>query len=325
MKQQPGQLEEVGIVSTGYQQLPKERATGSFTHLNNSQINRSVSTNLMERLNGVVTGLTYSDITSSTVSNTSPLSRMVSIQIRGTSTLSPLVSVSPLIVLDNFPYEGNIRNINPNDIESITVLKDAAPASIWGARSGNGVVVITTKKGTNNSPISVDISSNITFRNKPNLYYDRNYLASKGYIEAESVLFNAGYFDAALNDNISYTPVSPVVELLNRIRSSSDQNEITKLNEQIDAFNQVDVRDDYERHVYQSSIAQQYSLGLRGGTNKMNYSFSAGFDKNPDNVIRNGFDRTTVNTTNSYKLLDQLELTARIIYTRSNTQLGNNT
>ncbi len=72
MKQQPGQLEEVGIVSTGYQQLPKERATGSFTHLNNSQINRSVSTNLMERLNGMVTGLTYSDITSSTVSNTSP-------------------------------------------------------------------------------------------------------------------------------------------------------------------------------------------------------------------------------------------------------------
>ncbi len=209
---------------------------------------------------------------------------MVGIQIRGTSTLSPLVSVSPLIVLDNFPYEGDIRNINPNDIESITVLKDAAAASIWGARSGNGVVVITTKKGTNNSPISVDISSNITFRNKPNLYYDRNYLASKGYIEAESVLFNAGYFDAALNDNISYTPVSPVVELLNRIRSSSDQNEITKLNEQIDAFNQVDVRDDYERHVYQSSIAQQYSLGLRGGTNKMNYSFSAGFDKNPDNV-----------------------------------------
>lgn len=324
LEQEPAQLEEVGIVSTGYQLIPKERATGSFIQLNNSQINRSVSTNLMERLNGMVTGLTYSDITSSTVSNTSPLARMVGIQIRGTSTLSPLVSVSPLIVLDNFPYEGDIKNINPNDIESITVLKDAAAASIWGARSGNGVIVITTKKGTNNSPISVDINSNVTFRNKPNLHYDRNFLASNGYIEAETALFNAGYFDAALSDNVSYTPVSPVVELLNRIRSSNDKIEIARLNEQINVYKQIDVRDDYKRHVYQNSIIQQYSVGLRGGTSKMNYSLSAGFDKNPDNIVRNGFDRITVNTTNSYRLLDRLEVTVGIMYTRSNTQLGNN-
>ncbi|WP_163024477.1 TonB-dependent receptor plug domain-containing protein, partial [Pseudomonas viridiflava] len=88
--------------------------------------------------------------------------------IRGISTLRGMRA--PLIVLDNFPYEGDIDNINPNDIESVTVLKDAAAASIWGARAGNGVVVITSKKAKFNSPLRVSFSGSFKVTDQPDLY-----------------------------------------------------------------------------------------------------------------------------------------------------------
>src|SRR5690606_19129101 len=91
------------------------------------------------------------------------------IQIRGLSTLSDEIA-KPLIVVDNFPYEGDITALNPNDVESITILKDAAASSIWGARAGNGVIVITTKKGKFSQPFRVNASANVTIAEKPNLF-----------------------------------------------------------------------------------------------------------------------------------------------------------
>src|SRR6185312_3009033 len=108
------------IVSTGYQQIPKERATGSFTMINNTLLNRSVSTDILSRLENVSNGLLFDRR-----SNGSPV-----LSIRGQSTI--LSDAAPLIVVDNFPYEGDITNLNPNDIENVTILKDAAAASIWG-------------------------------------------------------------------------------------------------------------------------------------------------------------------------------------------------
>ena len=128
-------LDEVMIVSTGYEQLPKERATGSFSQVDNALVNRRVSTDLLSRLEDVTSGLIFNR----NVEGVSDIS------IRGRSTI--FGNANPLIVIDNFPYDGDINSINPNDVESVTVLKDAAAASIWGARAGNGVIVITTKKG----------------------------------------------------------------------------------------------------------------------------------------------------------------------------------
>lgn len=132
-------LSEVVIVSTGYQSLPKERATGSFVQVDNSLVNRRVSTDLISRLEDVTSGLIF---------NRNVNGRTNDISIRGQSTL--FANTKPLIVIDNFPYDGDLNTINPNDVESITVLKDAAAASIWGARAGNGVIVITTRKGKDN-------------------------------------------------------------------------------------------------------------------------------------------------------------------------------
>lgn len=111
-------IEAVNI-ATGYQEISKERATGSYSHADNKLLNQQVGTNVLDRLSNMISGVTIDKGTSGTPQ----------LMIRGISTING--PKSPLIVVDNFPYEGDISNINPNMVESITVLKDASAASIW--------------------------------------------------------------------------------------------------------------------------------------------------------------------------------------------------
>nr|WP_067054250.1 SusC/RagA family TonB-linked outer membrane protein [Mucilaginibacter sp. L294] len=310
-------LQEVSVVNNGYQNLPKERSTGSFLQINNSLFNRSVSTNVLDRLNGITTGVAFRRVTPAIA--TSPTSKNTGITVRGVSTF--MSSTEPLIVLDNFPYEGEIANINPNDVESITILKDAAAASIWGARSGNGVIIITTKKGRKNQAMKINFNSNITIANKPDLSYDLGFLNSKDYIEAEQYLFNNGFFDSDLKNTTTRPIISPAVEIMAKLKAGTITAD--DANSQLDILRNIDVRNDYTKYVYQKAINQQYSLGLRGGTDKLTYSLSGGIDKDRSNLIRNGYNRISLNSLNTYSLTKNIELTAGINYSQ-NTTLRNN-
>lgn len=298
------QLEEV-VVNTGYQSLPKERATGSFETVDQELITRSVSTGILGRLEGV-SSLNFNNRSSGK-----------SLSIRGRSTI--MGNASPLIILDNFPYEGDINNINPNDIGSITFLKDAAAASIWGVRAANGVIVITSKKGKYNRPATLDFSANLTYGTKPDLFY-APMLGSADFIDLELYLFDKGYYNATLN-NARKPVVSPVVELLAQQRSGNLSPQ--DVAEQIEKLKHVDVRNDLEHYFYRPSFNQQYALGYSGGSNKYNYMLSAGWDKNQENLKRNGLDRLTLRSENNFNPLDGLYLQAGIIFTQINTQNNN--
>ena len=188
-------------VSTGYQRIPKERATGSFSVISNKVFNQQVSTDILSRLEAVANGLKVDRLSSVGSSKLS---------IRGLSSING--PKDPLIILDNFPYEGDITGINPNDVQDITLLKDAAAASIWGAKAGNGVIVITTKKGSYNQPISVEVAANMTIGEKPNLFYNKQ-ISSGDFIDAETFLFNNKYRFS--DTSASSRPVfSPVYEIL---------------------------------------------------------------------------------------------------------------
>lgn len=307
---------------TGYQQLPKERATGSFVMLGQAEINRSVTTDILSRMNNITSGMLTLTVDGSSKITTGPTTQSLGYSIRGVSTLQPvLVNTNPLIIVDNFPYEGDMRNINPNDVESITVLKDAAAASIWGTRSGNGVIVITTKKGAFNQKMRVEFSANLTVKGKPALKKAKGFLASSDYINIETDLFNRGYFDADIS-SAAKPVLSPVVELLAKKRAGQIGG--PEADAAINALRNVDVRNDLLDYVYQKAVNQQYALSLRGGVQKVRYSFSLGTDRNRDNLIRNGYHRTTFNSTIAFTPVKNLEVAVAANYSL-NKYLQNNT
>jgi TonB-linked SusC/RagA family outer membrane protein len=293
-------------VSTGYQEIPKERATGSFVKIDNATLNQQVGSNILDRLNNVTSGLLFNV----GKSGNSTLNR-TNISIRGLSTINgPL---DPIIVLDNFPYEGNINNINPNDIESITVLKDAAATSIYGTRGGNGVIVITTKKGRFNQSPKVEFNSNIIVTQSPDLY-SLPQMSVNDYIDVEQFAFNKGFFDNAINNTATRPALSPVVEILlkkrNGLMTSIDSAS------QINNLKSIDSRDQYNQHFYQDAIAQQYALNARGGTTNFAWLISGAYDRSVGN-LKNTNDKFNFRINNTFKPSKNIQLDLGVYYTNS--------
>jgi len=315
------ELEEVKVTySTGYQNIPKERATGSFVQLSNKDINRTVSTNILDRIVNITSGLTTQTGGRSEVS------------IRGISTIN--ANQRPLIVVDGFPYgDGNPSGtslaggdpfigemINPNDIENITILKDAAAASIWGARSGNGVIVITTKRGNFNQKSNVQFNSSVNITERPDLF-KASVISSADAVAFEKKLFETGIYNEFDDDypSINYFPVvSPVIEILLARRRGA----ITGLeaDRQLEQLTNHDVRNDVNKYLLRNSVNQQYNFNVSGGSDKMNYYGSVGYDKNLSSSIGNDYNRLTLRLNNTYRPIKNLKINAFIAYTQDNAK-----
>jgi TonB-linked SusC/RagA family outer membrane protein len=301
-------LSDVAVISTGYQEISRERSTGSYNYLDNKLINRSVTTNILDRMENLVPGLLFNR---GEAANTDP------ILIRGRSTI--YANASPLIVVDNFPYDGSIDNINPNDIESISILKDAAAASIWGARAGNGVIVITTKKGIG-SKIKVSLNNSISFQQRPDLY-NINAIHSADYIEVEKFLYANGFYAGITGD--STQPVTPVVQLL----AAADNGMISQsaAQSQIGAFKNRDVLADLSKYFYRNSLTRQHAINISGATPALNYFMSAGWDNNMASLVGEKSDRISLRTQNTFNISKKFQADAGIFYAENSNMSGNNT
>ncbi|AZA82445.1 SusC/RagA family TonB-linked outer membrane protein [Chryseobacterium lactis] len=300
-------IEEVSVVASGYQSIPKERATGSFSKVDNATFNRQVSTDVISRLKGIAPSILFDERSGSP-----------KLTIRGQATI--FGNDQPLIVVDNFPYEGDINNINPNDIEDIDILKDAAAASIWGVRAGNGVIVIKTKKGRADQPMNIGFTSNVTIGQKPDLNYIPQ-IKPTDFIDIEKMLFEKGFYNTIISNTSANRPYSPVVSILNDQKKgllSADQ-----ANAQIDALRSGDLRRDMSKYLYQQSVKQQYALNLNGGTNKYTYYFSAGLDKNQNSEKGNGFSRVSLNSNQVFRPIEKLEISASLSYNQNNQSTSN--
>ncbi|MBN7813433.1 SusC/RagA family TonB-linked outer membrane protein [Algoriphagus sp. H41] len=286
-------LSAVDVVSTGYQQIPKERATGSFAHLDRELVQRRVGANVLDRLEDVTSGLLF---------NHGPQAANDPITIRGRSTI--FSDTQPLIIVDNFPYDGPMENINPNDVASITVLKDAAASSIWGARAGNGVIVITTYRGSEDQAMQVSLNSNLTATEARDLFYMPQ-MSIPDFIGIEQQLF-ANNFYRALENNANKPKLSPVVETL--IAQRDGKITSVEAEARLQQYRASDIRSDLEDHYLQSSISQQYALSLRGGGKRHGYHLSLGYDQSAADLRDNGKSRWTLAGGNQWSLLrDKLE------------------
>jgi len=300
---------EVVTVHTGYQDQRKLNTTGSYDVVGNDLLNRRVAPNILDHIDGVTSGVIFNK-------NIVQGVNQASISVRGRSTI--FGNPNPLIVVDNFPYSGDINNINPTDVENITVLKDAAAAAIWGAFAGNGVIVITTKRGAPGQRISFTMSQ--TGSQRPNLYYPPK-LSSSDYIDIEQYLFRQGWYDGYFASPL-YPALTPALEIFGQRR----QGLITAADSaiQINALKQIDTRKDLDKYFYRRGLNSQYALSFSGGNERDQYYLSAGYDRDLTNLTHNDYDRVTLLGNNSYTLVPKkLELMTSLVFAGSTTYLNN--
>ena len=291
------------VVVTGYQTISKERSTGSFSKVSSKTMESRRLSSISDVLEGQVAG--YSDGI-----------------IRGVSTMNAMAS--PLYVIDGFPVENtsidnygriteNAPELNMEDIESITILKDAAAASIYGARAANGVVVIVTKKAQKGK-VKVDFSSTLTW--KPYDYYTGNLTNSADIIELEKEWaatnpeLNNGLDRAqaeADNRRNNYKwPSAGIDVLLDQYSGVISEDEANaKLTEL--ASRGYQFYDDVAKYAKRDLLYQQYNLSIGKATEKNNFKFSATYKKNREEDIYSKSDQLGLNIMNSLQITSWLK------------------
>lgn len=299
------QIEEVAL-STGYQKISKERATGSFSSISGKVLDQQVSPFILDKLVASANGLTMSSGTDSGQAH---------LVIRGLSTIRG--PKAPLIILDNFPYDGDMKNINPNTIESITVLKDAAASSIWGARAANGVIVLTTKKSKFSEALSVQLNSSLSISQKPDLGR-LPVMSSADFIDMEQELFRRGFYDADLT-SYNHVVVSPVVDLLDQQRSGLITADEVK--RQLNFLKGIDVRDQYKKYMYVPAVNRQYALNVTAGTEKMSWMAALGYDDNTGSLDES-YKRLNITLKNTWMPIKNLTVNTGLLMTQTGTESG---
>lgn len=301
-------IEEVEV-NTGYYTVPRERTTGSFTVLDEKILNISTDNNILNRLEGLSNGLFFDKRgVSGEEQPSSP-----AIRIRGLSTIEGVTA--PLIVLDNFPFYGDIQSINPNDVANVTVLRDAAAASIWGAQAGNGVIVITTKKAASNQPASISLNTSFQVGEKPDLYYNQSYLPAATVMDIERELFEKGSY--VENDR---TRLPRYVELLIQRRDGHiTEHDFSKEEAR---FASNDLRREWLTHLYQEPYQKRYGLSLRTGGNSSSLSVTVNRDENIRTIMGNSDDRLTFGLQYDNEIISGLELQSALWYTRQQQRMN---
>lgn len=275
MKEDAEMLDEVVVI--GYGVAKKTDLTGSITQVKSESLENYTPSNVEDLLRTSIPGMRV-DYSVSAKGNSN-------MNIRGNNTLT--AGSSPLIVVDGSIYNGDISDINPNDIERLDVMKDASSAAVYGSRATNGVVSITTKKGASSKP-TINFSGTVGVATKANRMkpYDEN-----GFIKWRSDMFKSVY--AA---TVAQTPWSPFddprtidpqyLDQWLAYHSTNEENmvdawlaglRLTGL--EIENYKQGKYID-WEDCIFHNGLRQDYNLSLSGKKEDFSYYWSLGYAKN---------------------------------------------
>ena len=279
MQPQSNSMNEVVVI--GYGVSKRRDVTGAVSSVTASQIEKVPVTTLDQALQGRAPGVQV-------INNDATPGGNVTVLIRGVGSLAPGGN-APLYVVDGYPTTGGINNINPADIATIDVLKDASATAIYGIRAANGVVIITTKKGLKNrTQVSLDMY--VSSQSKPKQYD----------------LLNAQDF-AALSNEVEASDSTHTYHGLPIWHTP-------------DALHTVDWQDG----VYQTGVTQSYTLGIRGGNDKVQTAMSFGYYDQKGIVIGSYFKRYSLNLNLDYQATKWLRSSTSVKYSYqdANTPLG---
>ena len=271
-------LDEVVVV--GYGTMKKRDVTGAITSISSEAIEQKMATNVFEALQGTTAGVQV-------VSGSGQPGESSSIKIRGTSTFSA-EGVTPLYIVDGVPLE-SIDGINTNDITSMEILKDAASAAIYGSRSANGVIIITTKSGQEGKA-RIDIKYNHSWgtlshkvpqaNRKERLLYDQ---------------YRKEYFE-------TYGGGNP-------------DESIDILDDPLNSFFNVD--NDYLDMITSTAQKDQVDISVGGGTKKLKYFINTGYYNEKGIISNTGFQRLNTRINSDYSPTDWMNMGSRISLTYS--------
>lgn len=276
------------IVVIGYTTQKKADLTGAISVVNVNEMMKSAENNPIKSLQGRIPGVNVS-------ADGNP-SGAATVRIRGIGTLN---SNDPLYVIDGVPTKGGMHELNSADIESIQVLRDASAASIYGSRAGNGVIIITTKKGK---------------EGKTRVNFD-SYVTTARYGKVIDML-NTKQFGEAQWQSMINSGVNPNTNQLGYIYDYSyDDNGNAVLNGiKVPKF--IDARDgtntmlssdtDWFSEITRPGLAQSYNLSVSSGTDKANSFFSLGYYDNQGTIKESYFNRISARMNSSYKLLGDM-------------------
>jgi TonB-linked SusC/RagA family outer membrane protein len=299
---------EESVILTGYQKLKPNEVTGSYSVIGKEKLREQFSTNVLQRLDGNAPRLLF------LYGKRNAKNQDYPIQLGGPSTING--ATFPLIVLDDVIFTGSIDNINPNDVESITLLKDAAATSIYGVGGANGVIVIATRKGQFNKKFEIEAGTVLNIAEKPDLFSKPVMLVSD-YIDAEQVLFKSGFYNTMIN--AGYVPITSAVDIFNR-RQRGEILEVDSAT-RINALKQIDGRKEYNKYFNSDAITQQHNISLSGGTQSIGWLLSGAYDKSLSS--QDAFSqKLNLRFNNIYKVLDNLSVTIDGYYTNFRSVSG---
>lgn len=305
MAEAAAQIEQVMV--TGYQTISKERATGAFDIISADQIEKPTG-NIASRLIGAAAGLVGSQ---DAYGNPT-------FEIRGRSRLSTGVT-EPLLVVDGFAIEGGFETINPNDVASITVLKDAAAASIWGAKSANGVIVVTTKnakKADEKATVTVDYSGFLKVRPQLDIDYYMNRASADDVLDY--TIDNFYKWDASQwhPESSDYSDGSATAfKIMNnhRLGRITEAQRDAALKE----LRGKDNTDQIKEYFLQNPIVHQENISVNIATDRTRTTLSALYQNDRKNFKTQNSEKYMVSFRNQTKLFKWLDMNLNGQYSRT--------
>ena len=267
------------VVAIGYATVKKSDLTGSVEKVDMDEMNKTTVTSFDQALGGRVAGVQV-------VSGSGQPGEEANIVIRGSNTISDVADGNPLYVIDGFATEdANAASINPNDIESIDILKDASATAIYGARGANGVVIITTKRGQESAP-RITYDGYLAFQTRPKFL---DLLQGRDFVELQQEI---------LSDSDMKKTYFTYDEALGRHQTIEDYNNRVSTN--------------WQDRVFQSAPMTNHHVSIVGGNVKTKYSASLSYLNQQGTIIESSFESLKARVTLDQQLTDKVKFGASV-------------
>lgn len=318
MRSDSEMLDEVMVVAYGT--AKKSAFTGSASVVKADKLEKRQVSDITNALSGTVAGV------QTTSSNGQP-GTSATVRIRGIGSMAS--SNTPLYVVDGIPFDGEISSINSQDIETMTVLKDAAAAALYGARGANGVILVTSKKGkTGDARISVDARWGTNSRQvgkydvieNPDTYMETLYKAH----------YNAAYYKLGRTPEASrnYANAQLFPAIGYQIYTLPQGEGLIGVDGKINPNAQLGYSDgqyyytpdDWSKGTMSSQMRQEYNMSVAGGTERLNYYFSAGYLEDNGVIENSGFNRISTRMNVDYQAKKWLKFGTILSYTNSKSK-----